>query len=65
MKIIISMLENMDCTQYMHPGEFNLMGKLLGELYTNYNNKKTPKEYNSYIFQAICMSLFNNAKVTL
>jgi hypothetical protein len=49
----------------MHPGEFNLMGKLLGELYTNYNNKKTPKEYNSYIFQAICMSLFNNAKVTL
>merc|ERR1719272_405008 len=61
--MMICMLENLDMTPYLAPGEYNLMGKLLGELYNC--TKKTPKEYKSYLFQAISMSLFNNTKATL
>jgi len=61
--MIICMLENLDMTAYLAPGEYNLIGKLLGELYNS--TKKTPKEYKSYLFQAIAMALFNNTKATL
>jgi hypothetical protein len=61
--MMICMLENLDMTPYLAPGEYNLVGKLLGELYVC--NKKTPKEYKSWLFQAIAMSLFNNTKATL
>lgn len=46
--MIVCMLENLDMTPYLAPGEFNLVGKLLGELYVS--TKKTPREYKSWLF---------------
>jgi hypothetical protein len=59
MKVILALLENMNCQNNMEW----IMGKLLGELHLTTNSKNPRKEYILFILQTISMCFFNNAQL--
>jgi hypothetical protein len=59
-KIIICMLENLDCSAYLQ----DIVTLLLDQLEVHLESK-TPREFSKMILQALCMAFFNSADETI